>query len=561
MLNQFILKAKNCSKSIEKSIPKVEKQKLKIISLLSFNSIDNCYSSLFSIFKKKKFVIVSCEKWLLTLLILFSNELAAQPTDGKQNGYTYFYFSSGRVSSEGVMKNGSPEGYWKNYYEDGTLKSAGNRNAAGTDSVWVFYTLEGFLEKSVSFKDGNKQGFEKLFGKKGNLLEEYSYDNNKKTGSGRYYYETGELFKEVNFEEGKEEGRGYEFDKDGRILTILSYKQGFLRSIERINRLDNQGRRTGMWQDLHDNGRMREEGTWNEGKKNGLFKLYDRKGEFLRFERYLDDQLVMEDETSFVPEVHKEFYDSGELKMVGSYKEGSKQGVFREYDTEGNIISSAIYENNVKVGEGVIDAAGKRQGAWTIYFPTGEVRAKGTYVDGKREGDWTYFYKEGKTEQTGRYKNDLPEGSWKWYYASGKQWRDEQFRKGKEDGLMTEWSEEDEELAKGEFVDGLKNGPWFMEVGDHREEGEYVDGEKHGVWNWTLDKKEIIFTGEFNNGIPIGKHKFFHPNGKVKEEGKFKGGERHGDWRHYQEEGTILYTTHYAQGIITKIDGQRIEEN
>lgn len=525
----------------------------------SINTTNTSYYYLLILLKKKLIIHRVCRQ-LTVLFFMCSGIFAmAQPADTNPNGYNYFYFPSGVVSSEGSMINGLPVGKWKNYHENAKIKSEGIRNAQGPDSVWVFFALTGEKERIVTYASGIKEGPEKIFGKKGNLLEEFNNKVNKKEGKARYYYESGELYREVFFEAGKEEGFGFEYEKDGRLITILSFKQGLLRSIEKLNRFDSQGKKAGLWQEYHDNGKVKEEGIWFDGKKNGLFKVFDRKGELIRFDRYVDGEMVSDNEAGFLPEVRKEFHESGELKLVGTYRDDSKQGVFREYDLQGNIISSVIYENNEKTGEGIVDAVGMKQGQWILYFPGGEIRAKGRYIDGKREGEWAYFHKSGSTEQKGIYKNDLPEGSWVWFYESGKRWREEQFRKGKEDGPMIEYDENGEILAQGEYVDGLKNGPWFMEVGDHREEGQFVDGEKHGVWKWTFDKKEEIFSGEFNNGIPIGKHKFYFSTGVLKEEGKFKSGERHGDWKFYLEDGTLHYVIQYNEGEERKIDGMKTE--
>jgi len=533
--------------------------KMKPKAYISFNTINNIYYYLRILLKKKLVVYMLCRQ-LGFLSFLFPCIFAtAQPADVKPNGYNQFYFPSGIVSSEGKMLNGLPVGKWTNYHESGKVKSIGNRNAQGPDSIWVFFAPSGEKERIVTYAAGVKEGPEQVFGKKGNLLEEFIYVANNKEGKAKYFYESGELYKEVTFEAGKEEGLGFEYDKEGRIITKLSFKQGMLRSIEKLNRFDSQGRKNGMWQEYHDNGKVKEEGNWYEGKKNGLFKVFDRKGELIRFEKYSDGELVLDDEAGFVPDVRKEFHETGELKLVGSYKDESKQGVFREYDKEGNIISSIIYENNQKTGEGIVDAVGLRQGEWILYYSGGEKRATGAYKDGKKEGDWIFYHKNGSTEQRGKYKNDLPEGAWLWYYESGKRWREEQFRKGKEDGLMIEYDEKDKIVAQGEFVDGLKNGPWIMEVGDHREEGAFVDGEKHGVWKWIYDGKQVIFIGEFNNGIPIGKHKFYFSNGVLKEEGKFKSGERHGDWKFYLDDGSVHYVIQYNLGEEKKIDGMKTE--
>ena len=260
-------------------------------------------------------------------------------------------------------------------------------------------------------------------------------------------------------------------------------------------------------------------------------------------------------------DIRKEYYENGKLKLVGSYKNGTKQGVFREYDQEGNIINSHIYEGNVKSGEGIVDPSGDKQGNWKLFYPTGELKAQGQYVQGLKSGEWQYFFASGKIEQIGNYKDGLAHGSWKWYYESGDLLREERFRKGKEDGLMVEYTVEGNEIIKGEFIDGLRTGPWFYTVNDHTEEGEYLDGEKNGEWIFVYDNGKVNFKGEYANGIPIDKHSWYYRDGSLKQEGKYNSGERHGNWIFFNELGLESYKIKYKYGEEMKIDGAKIPES
>ena len=69
------------------------------------------------------------------------------------------------------------------------------------------------------------------------------------------------------------------------------------------------------------------------------------------------------------------------------------------------------------------------------------------------------------------------------------------------------------------------------------------------------DKKTLAFKGEYINGIPLGKHRYYYPNGKVKEEGKYDSGMKEGDWKKYNTEGELILTILYKNGIEFKFDG------
>src|SRR6202012_2084495 len=76
-----------------------------------------------------------------------------------KDGYNKLYYQNGKISSEGMMRNGKPDGYWKNYYENGKLKSEGNRKDFKLDSLWKFYTPKGLMYLEYTYKTGKKNGF------------------------------------------------------------------------------------------------------------------------------------------------------------------------------------------------------------------------------------------------------------------------------------------------------------------------------------------------------------------------------------------------------------------
>lgn len=494
---------------------------------------------------------------LLVNTFLFSDAVAQDPID--PNGYNKFYYANGFLSSEGWMRDGKPDGYWKTYYETGGLKSEGNRKDFQLDSIWTFYTEGGLLELTITYADDKKNGEEIFYSEAGNPIEEFTNVNNLRQGEGFFYYESGELYRQVTFVDNLEQGKGFEYAKDGRIITFLNYEKGYIRSIEKVNRLNKRGQRKGFWVEYWPNGNLKEEGNWTNDVRNGLFKFYKKNGELDKIEVYRGGEIVEDAEQAVVLDIRKEYYEDGKLKLIGSYKEGTKQGVFREYGKDGSIINSYLYENNTKTGEGIIDPEGKYQGNWKRFYPTGELRAEGQYIDGKKEGEWKFYYQNGKFEQRGNYKNDKPHGPWKWWYEDGSVWREEGYRKGREEGLMTEYDCEGNEINKGEYVDGYKFGPWFYTVNDHTEEGEYLDGEKNGLWVFTYDNGKTNFKGEFQAGVPIDKHEWYYRNGNLKEEGKYKGGEPHGTWKYFDESGLLYLSVKYRYGVKIKMGGAKLE--
>lgn len=510
----------------------------------------NTHTSTYSyLIKKKKYIWLT---GIASLLILFS-----PLTCDAQGEYKAFKYDNGNISSEGYMVDGKPEGYWKTYYPDGRLKSEGNRQNFELDSLWIFYNEEGEKVTEITYRHGKKDGPYRAY-KNGVLYEKSEFEKDIKIGESLFYYPTGELHKRIQLEDGKEHGEAFEYDREGRIITLMAYKEGFLRRADKVNRFDNQGKRRGPWVSFHPNGVLATEGYYMNDLKNGIFKTFDKRGDLVSLEKYREGELVTDSEESVILDIRNTYYADGTLKSTGGYVDGVKEGTHRTYDRDGNIISGKLYQKGEVTGEGIIDRNGDYQGIWKLYYKSGELRAEGEYSDSKRTGDWVFYHRNGETEHRAKYLEGLPHGKWTWYYDNGKLRREEFFRRGKEDGTVTEYDREGNIIVQGDYISGFRDGPWFLNVGDHIERGKYTDGERTGEWIYEYTDGTVKFEGDYVAGLAVGKHRYYHPNGRVKLEGKYKSGLRVGTWRKYDEEGVQLLNLKYKAGREVRINGKRV---
>lgn len=491
-------------------------------------------------------------------LFIFVLVLLNTPAFG-QDGFVQYRYENGVVSSEGTMRQGKPDGYWKTYYPDGSIKTEGNRKNFQLDSTWIFYRSNKSVERIITYREGIKNGLESTFDENGKRLEDCLLENGIRNSQAKRYYPEGPLRQILIYENNKEEGRSTEYDRDGRIITEYVYRNGFVYSEERINRYDINAKRTGVWRDLFPNGQLKEEGMWLNGLRNGVFKFFDDKGKLLKLEKYEDGLLVIDEAATAMLDIRKEFYPSGKVHLEGTYRDGKRQGNFREYDEQGNEIGGQLYDGDIKIGEGRIDSLGRRVGAWKLFHPNGVTKAVGNYVNGKRDGAWVYFYENGKTEQKGSFKEDILTGQWTWYFPNGGVQRDESYRKGKQDGHFAEYDSLGNPINEGDYLDGLKNGNWKLHVNDHTEQGEYQDGERNGVWVWYYGNGQKSFEGEYQAGAAVGKHKYWHDNGQVSETGGYQAGERHGRWDYYDRNGMQELQLEYEEGVVYRINGKKIK--
>ncbi|UTW68029.1 hypothetical protein KFE94_07920 [bacterium SCSIO 12643] len=502
----------------------------------------------------------------ITSILSFSNSFSQNSID--PNGYNVFYYPNGQKSSEGYFKDGKPEGFWKNYYESGILKSEGNRKFHELDSIWLFYYENGLLREKVNYENSKKSGKSFIYSEEGFLITQSTYINDTLQGkSFDYFQDLARPEFEKPYKDGVLEGRGYQYGRDGRIVAIMTYEKGVIKSSQAINKYNSKNEKVGLWieyyDDLPDDKIKKLEGRYKNGLKNGYFREYDKKGVQLSTIKYVNGQVVENAAELMAVDLVREFYPNASVKWEKTYLGSQPNGIWKKYDTGGVVVETIIYKAGIKIGEGIIDSAGVKQGKWKEYYTDGQLRGEGEYKDGARIGPWKFYHANGKLEQKGKYrKGGKPHGLWVWYYENGATKREETYINGKEDGELVEYDEEGEILKQGEYIEGLKEGEWVVNTGDYIEKGNYVEGMMHGPWLGTYKSTgKKAFEGEYLEDEPNGKHTYYYPSGRKMLEGKYELGMKIGDWKRYDETGLILLTVRYRNGKAERLSGKKILGN
>ena len=346
----------------------------------------------------------------LLLIILFSvNNLYSQKKT--------FYFKDSVVSSEGVLSNGKPDGYWKTYYEDASLKSEGNRLNFLLDSTWTFYFNNGLINKIINYKKNKKQGYFFLYSKEGLLIEKTKYENNYKSGESKIYYPLKNkdacfLKEKNNYSNNILDGFCFEFDSLKKIITIKEFNKGILLSKEQINRFDKDLKKHGKWKKFHANGKVKWEGIYKHGKLNGKIKEYNLNGGIKNIELFDDGQLLKEKEPIFF-KLNKQINNDGSI-VEGMIINNKKEGTFRVYDKKGELSICNNYKNNIKLSSGLVDSLNLKIDDWVYFYENGTVKAKGNYIKDFKDGMWIYYFLNSKEQQKGKYSLGKPEGKWLW---------------------------------------------------------------------------------------------------------------------------------------------------
>jgi len=500
---------------------------------------------------------------ILILMIISGNSFAQKVIP---NGYNKFFYPNGKVSSEGNMKDGKPDGYWKTYYVTGVMKSEGKRSNYLLDSIWVFYNHVGDTLEKINYNYGKKNGYYYKYEYDinnpgvGYISSKELYVNDKIEGISYYYYDEENIKQTINYIVGKKQGNSFEYNKKGQIITILEYRNNYLISRQKVNRIDKTKLKQGVWKEFYPDGKIHFEKNYKNDQLNGYFKEYDRNGNLKFVIRYEDGKVVNEKPNeSENLEIRNEYDNNGNLIFSGPFRENVPVGIHRNFGADGTVVSSKIYDNiGTVVSIGIVNKNGEKSGNWKDFYSSGELKDEGKYESNNRTGNWKFYRKDGKVEQTGVFRNDKYHGLWSWYYKDGSIHREEEYFIGAEEGLSIEYSELGDVIAKGDYINGEKEGKWYYNAGDQIEEGSYITGLREGLWKYYYTDGTLKYSGNYVQGMPDGRHKYYFQNKSLKEDQYYKMGSKEKSWKKYDEDGNVILTISYKDDIEKSINGIKV---
>lgn len=104
-----------------------------------------------------------------------------------------------------------------------------------------------------------------------------------------------------------------------------------------------------------------------------------------------------------------EYYSNGEIKSQMTLKDGVREGMVRNFDDKGHLLSTAMYKNDKRNGE-------------LINYSTenGKPMLKAIFVDDVQEGPVIQYYQEGMLFRESTYKKGRIDGIVKTYWPSGR---------------------------------------------------------------------------------------------------------------------------------------------
>ena len=152
----------------------------------------------------------------------------------------------------------------------------------------------------------------------------------------------------------------------------------------------------------------REDGEYDDGKKDGLWTYWDKKGikeKEIIFEKG-DDILWLF------------FGTNGNKTREGQMVDGKEEGVWTFYDEEG------IKERETE------HKSGKEDGIYSLWYDNGQKQEEGPYKVHTRIGLWTWWHDNGEKWQEGAYLNGERDGAWHTWKRNGEKWKEVVYNNG-----------------------------------------------------------------------------------------------------------------------------------
>lgn len=203
------------------------------------------------------------------------------------------------------------------------------------------------------------------------------------------------------------------------FLIVLLFNFSNLHSQNEFNKLDDKGKKQGLWKGVYDDTKNpRFEGKFEHGKEVGLFV----------------------------------FYDNTKIKTViatREFKLQTNEAYTIFYDQNKNIVSEGKVVNKLFEGQ------------WKFYHKVSKVvMTIENYLNGKLEGLRTVFYPNGKLAEEVNYMNNSKKGLCKIYAQNGILIEESNYANNNYNGISIFRDTDGNLVSKGSFVNGKKSGIW-----------------------------------------------------------------------------------------------------
>ncbi len=496
--------------------------------------------------------------------------------DDKIVGLYTYYYDNGNVDYTVNYVNGKLNGSYAVLYANGTQRKTGSYKEGELDGIITFYYANGKKWSEQNFKNGKLVGIQQSWHPNGKLENVYATNEEEKTtGVYKEYYSNGQLSDSVMYVNGLPQGTGYFYDRDGKLLSTVTFDKKGARNL--IHYYDKNGKIVGTnkkegnkmnLQMLNPNGNVIRKGLYKDNKPDGVWEYFDVYGNLTDILNYKAGELNGE-VTSF-------YAQTGKPNQKSFYKDGKRNGFYTQYYPTGNVRSEGYLVN------------GEKEGEWKTYYPNGQVVAVNFYKKDEYHGLQSYYSFEGKKSRDDFFEDKVMTkltyytesgvldscsftngyGSLLLKYPNGKTYREcSSVKGGKYNGELTVYNVKGDVVSQSMFIDGLLTGKriFYNDDKEKTREDDYLLDQIHGKSKFYRGGK-VTCEIDYLMNTPV-RRTDYYPNGKKSFECSFNdNGLQHGWVSYYDEAGELQYEYLYEDGLLIGYgyldkDGNKVAKN
>ena len=399
--------------------------------------------------------------------------------------YKYEYFDNGQIKKESSFQGGQEDGESTIFFENGKTREEGTWKEGEylITNRWNKNGNQIITDGQGSIVGKNKEGL--VVWQKEYIGGRLEFDQQNK----HEYYDNGQLESEIGYSENKKHGRYSMWYENGQIKEkgTNSHDAPYGYYVEWLE--DGKMREEGTWTE---DGENLIQNRWNKNGNqiitNGQGNIIGKNKEGLVVwqKEYIGGRLEFDQKNEH------EYYDNGQVKSETGYFEGKKHGLYKNWFENGQLKKQGKYQNDNSFGrfaEWFENGQLKEQGEYRDgqYFMTNRWSSNGGQLVKDGNGSWVGRNTAGLEVWKKLYADGLLSKEWNYeyeYYGNGELMSSKRYNNGVNDGQFTTWYEGGQKRSEGNWEDGKKVGKWFSSHsnGQVESEGFYIDDQKDGLW-------------------------------------------------------------------------------
>ncbi|MFO7868186.1 MAG: hypothetical protein R6U95_02680 [Bacteroidales bacterium] len=376
----------------------------------------------------------------------------------------------------------------------------------------------------------------------------------------QYYYADSTISSEGYMKNGKPTGYWKNYYPNGTVKSIGKRTDFKLDSV---------------WNFYTENGQLSQKITYEHGTKNGYEFTYTstRDTNFLRSKVFYSNN---------VRQNNALFYDSeGNVLRTVPYKDNIKQGIGYEFSHDSVVKSIIEYSHDTIVSRQNVNRyneKGEKTGTWVEFYPNGNKKIESNYYKDSLQGVYKMYDIHENIERIGKYNKDSLMFSSKYSYdfTEPKEkitYNDDStyitfkgqythndipigiHRYYSSDGSIDSCVLYDSTgtlLGTGVMKEnGNKVGTWtyYYPNGIISAKGNYVSNVKNGTWTYYYPSEAVKQTGVYNSGKETGEWKWYFKSGKLKQVDNYNNGKKNGFTYQYNSSGTRIVEGSFVDGL------------